>query len=135
MFPVFILSIMSFDLIGMYFPRRLALVIMIVVFLVLCWNTFNVTFLGTDCKHYMLPWGIFGEDISACTVRRLIYQSIFSLLVSAAVAIFAGRTDNLFFCNTNIYRSTGTIDRKSVNKKYTGSMEMERRSMNEMEMI
>ena len=47
-------------------------------------------------------------------------------MVSAAIAIFAGRTDNLFFCNANIYRSTGTIDRRSVNKKYVESMKMER---------
>ena len=47
-------------------------------------------------------------------------------MVSAAVAIFAGHTDNLFFCNVNIYRSTGTIDRSSVNEKYVESMKMER---------
>ena len=47
-------------------------------------------------------------------------------MVSAAIAIFAGRTDNLFFCNVNIYRSTGTIDRSSVNEKYVESMKMER---------
>ena len=45
-------------------------------------------------------------------------------MVSAAIAIFAGRTDNLFFCNVNIYRSTGTIDRSSVNEKYVESMKM-----------
>ena len=47
-------------------------------------------------------------------------------MVSAAIAIFAGRTDNLFFSNANIYTSTGTIDRSSVNKKYVESMKMER---------
>ena len=35
------------------------------------------------------PWtGVFGEEISDCTIRRLINQTILSLLVSAAVAIF-----------------------------------------------
>ena len=34
--------------------------------------------------------------------------------------------DNLFFCNINIYRSTGTIDRSSVNEKYVSSMRRER---------
>ena len=90
------------------------------------WNIFNYTFLITNCKEILLPWGIFGEHISYCTVKRLIYQTILSLMVSAAIAIFAGRTDNLFFCNINIYRSTGTIDRHSLNEKYVSSMRMER---------
>ena len=47
-------------------------------------------------------------------------------MVSEAVAIFADHADNLFFCNANVYRSTGTIDRRSVNKKYVESMKMER---------
>merc|ERR1711991_180296 len=110
----------------MYFPRILALVTTILVILVLCWNIFYNTFLRTDCKQYMVPWGIFGEDISYCTIKRLIYQTIISLLVSAAIAIFAGRIDSLFFCNINIYRSTGTIDRHSLNEKYVSSMRRER---------
>ena len=99
----------------------------------------------------MLPWGIFGEHISYCTIRRLAYQSILSLMVSTAIAIFAGRTDDLFFCNSNIYRSTGTINEDTMNEKYVESMKMERdaggmivwqsnpmivsRSMNEMGII
>ena len=110
----------------MYFPRRLAFVGMILIVLVHLWNIFNYTFLITDCKEILLPWGIFGENISYCTIKRLIYQTIVSLMVSAAIAIFAGRTDSLFFCNINIYRSTGTIDRSSVNEKYVENMKMER---------
>ena len=103
----------------------MGLVTIILVVLLLCWNIFYTTFLRKDCKEYMLPWGIFGEHISYCTIRRLAYQSILSLMVSTAIAIFAGRTDNLFFCNANIYRSTGTIDRRGVNEKYVESMKME----------
>ena len=113
-------------MIVMYFPRRLALAMMVIIVLINLWNIFNNTFLKTDCKQYMLPWGIFGENISYCTIKRLIYQTILSLMVSAAIAIFAGRTDNLFFCNVNIYRSTGTIDRHSLNEKYVSSMRRER---------
>ena len=142
-FPISIMLLISFDLIVLYFPRKLALLAMILLSLLLCWNIFDHTFLKSDCKQYMLPWGIYGEDISYCTIRRLIYQTILSLMVSAAVAIFAGRTDNLFFCNANVYRSTGTIHRGTVNQKYIARMSMERddggmassRSMNEMEMI
>merc|ERR1719240_1210691 len=99
---------------------------MVIIVLVHLWNIFNNTFLKTDCKQYMLPWGIFGENISYCTIKRLIYQTILSLMVSAAIAIFAGRIDSLFFCNINIYRSTGTIDRHSLNEKYVSSMRRER---------
>ena len=85
------------------------------------------SFLKTHCcKEILLPWGIFGANISYCTIKRLIYQTIISLLASAAIAIFAGRTDNLFFCNINIYRSTGTIDRHALNEKYVSSMGRER---------
>ena len=49
-------------------------------------------------------------------------------MVSAAIAIFAGRTDNMFFCNANIYRSTGTIDQRRADKKYVESMGVERGS-------
>ena len=113
-------------MIVMYFPRRLALVAMVLIVLVNLWNIFNYTFLITDCKEILLPWGIFGENISYCTIKRLIYQTIVSLMVSAAIAIFAGRTDNLFFCNVNIYRSTGTTDRHALNAKYVSSMRRER---------
>ena len=125
-YPIAILCYISFDMIVMYFPRRVALALMVLCVLVNLWNIFNHTFLKTTCKQYMLPWGIFGENISYCTIKRLIYQTILSLLVSAAIAIFAGHTDNLFFCNVNVYRSTGTIDRRSVNEKYVESMKMER---------
>ena len=74
----------------------------------------------------MLVWGIFGQEISYCTIKRLIYQSDSVVDGIAAITIFAGRTDNLFFCNVNVYRSTGTIDERSVNKKYVESMKMEK---------
>ena len=47
---------------------------------------------------------------------------------SAFLATLTGRTDNLFFCNANIYRSTGTIDRKTINANYVRSMTIEKRS-------
>jgi hypothetical protein len=99
---------------------------MILIVVVNLWNIFNHTFLITDCKEKCLPWGIFGENISHCTIKRLIYQTILSLMVSAAIAIFAGRTYNLFFCNVNVYRSTGTTDRHALNEKYVSSMRRER---------
>ena len=125
-YPLATLSYISLDTIVIYFPRRLALILMVFVVVLNLWNIFNNTFLITNCKQYELPWGIFGENISYCTVRRLIYQTILSLMVSAAITLLARGTDNLFFCNVNIFRSTGTIDRSIVNEKYVESMKMER---------
>ena len=124
-YPLLILCYISFDMIVMYFPRRLALASMVLVVVINLWCIFNYTFLITNCKKILLPWGIFGENISYCTIKRLIYHTILSLLVSAAIAIFAGRTDNLFFCNVNIYRSTGTTDRHALNEEYVSSMRRE----------
>merc|ERR1711871_1548089 len=99
---------------------------MVLIVLLNLWCIFNHTFRITNCKEILLPWGIFGENISYCTIKRLIYQTIISLLVSAAIALLAGHTDNLFFCNVNIYRSTGTIDRHDLNEKYVSSMHREK---------
>ena len=126
LYPVIILCFISFDMIVMYFPRRPALAMMVLIVMLNLWNIFNHTFLKTNCKQYMLPWGIFGENISYCTIKRLIYQTILSLMVSAAITLLSGHTDNLFFCNVNIYRSTGTIDRHTQNASYVSSMRRER---------
>jgi len=70
-------------------------------------------------------WGIFGEEISWCTVKRLGFQTLLPLMASAAVAAFAGRTDNLFFCNANVYRSTGTVERSTIAADYVRNMMLE----------
>ena len=109
LFQCLILASLSLDLMMTYYPRRVSLSVMGVVVLLLLWNIYNHTFVRTDCEQYQLRWGIFGEEISYCTIYRIIYQSILSLMFSSVVAIFRGRTDNLFFCNANIYRATGTL--------------------------
>ena len=47
-------------------------------------------------------------------------------MFSSFVAIFRGRTDNLFFCNANIYRATGTPDRQRINDEYVDGLKSER---------
>ena len=126
LYPITILAFISFDMNVMHFPRRLLLTLLILIVLVTLWNIFNHTFLIANCEQYMLPWGIFGENISYCTIKRLIFQTILSLMVPAAITLLNGRTDNLFFCNVNIYRSTGTVDRRSMNPVYVSSMHRER---------
>ena len=109
-----------------YFPRRVSLSVMGVVVLLLLWNIYYFSFVRTDCEQYKLRWGIFGEEISYCTIDRIIYQSILSLMFSSVVAIFRGRTDNLFFCNANIHRATGTSDRQRMNEEYVDGLKSER---------
>ena len=111
----------------MYFPRRLASVNDNHCTFLL-YQIFVYTFWATNVR-YIWSVGHYGEEISLCTVRRLVYQSILSLMVSAAIAIIAGRTDNLFFCNGNIYRSTGTINRNFPDAIYVERMTSEKQQM------
>ena len=127
-FPIFMTLYTSFDFIGGFFPRRISIAVMASVSMLLIFNIFNQTFLKTDCEERKLKWGIYGEEISYCTIKRLIYQTILSLLSSVFLATLTGQTDNLFFCNANIYRSTGTINRKTINANYVRSMTIEKRS-------
>ena len=125
LFPCMILLTLSLDLIVTYYPRRVSLSVMALVVLLLLWLIFRYSFVKTDCEQYKLRWGIFGEEISYCTIKRIIYQSILSLMLSAVVAIFRGRTYNLFFCNANICRATGTADRQRINAEYVNGLESE----------
>ena len=127
-FPLLICGFISMDIISSYFPRKLSMILMVFITLMLLWDIFNYTFLKKDCEEKKLNWGIFGEKISYCTIKRLIFQSILSLLASGAIATFTGRVDNLFFCNINVHRSTGTIDRTSINQNYVRSMSIEQRN-------
>ena len=49
-------------------------------------------------------------------------------MISASISTFRGRTDNLFFCNANIYRSTGTIRQSNMNTFYVRDMRVEQTS-------
>ena len=126
-FPIVICAFISMDIISSYFPRKLSMFMMMLITLLLLWNIFIYTFLKTDCEEKKFNWGIIGEKISYCTIKRLINQSILSLLASGAIATFTGRVDYLFFCNTNVHRSTGTIDRTRINLDYVQSMKIEQR--------
>ncbi len=127
-FPIFMTMYTSFDFIGGFFPRRLSIAVMAIISIILIFNIFNQTFLKTDCEERKLKWGIYGEEISYCTIKRIIYQTILSLLTPAFLATLTGQTNNLFFCNANIYRSSGTINRKTVNVNYVRNMSREQKS-------
>ena len=105
-----------------------SLAIMAFIMLVLLWNIYSHSFNRTDCELKKLRRGIFGEEISNCTIMRMVSQSILSLMFSAAVAIFRGRTHNLFFCHANIYRATGTPDRQRENVTYVNGLRLEAKS-------
>jgi len=137
-FPTFICGFISFDVLGGYFPKRLSRLVMSLIVVTLCWNVFNYTFLKQDCKSRKLQWGIFGEFISYCTIKRLVYQTILSLFFPALIATIAGRTKNTFFCTSHMYRSTGTIHMHVVNEIYLENMNKERLKIqggSEVEMV
>ena len=109
-----------------YFPRRVSLSVMALVVVLLLLQILRYHLYRNDCEQFKLRWGIFGREISYCTIKRIVYQSILSLMFSAVVAIFRGRADNLFFCNANIYRATGTSDRQRINAGYVRGLESEK---------
>ena len=81
------LSYISFDMIVMYFPRRMALALMVLIVLVNLWNIFNNTFLISNCKEICCLGVYLEKKISYCTIKRLIFQTITSLMVSAAITL------------------------------------------------
>ena len=120
--------VISFDFVATYIPRKMAFLTVTMILGVIIWNIINATFIGASCMKSK-PWtGVYGEEISDCTIRRLINQTILSLLVSAAVAILTGATDILFFCNSNIYRATGTGIRMRMDASYVTRMQREKAS-------
>ena len=126
-FPLLICVLLSFDFLCCHFPRKISIITWTVSLLVLFWNIVDKTFVKTDCEVKKLPWGYMGTKVSYCNITRLIYQSILWLLLPAAFATLAKRTDNWFYCNANLYRSTGTTHRTTVNENtYVVSMTTER---------
>ena len=86
-----------------------SLAIMAFIMLVLLWNIYSHSFNRTDCELKKLRRGIFGEEISNCTILRIIFQSILSLFFSAAVAIFRGSIKVYDVSEEAYTRSSGSI--------------------------
>ena len=93
-FPLAMLMYMSLDIINGFFPKRVAQITVIVMVLVLVYCIFNHTLLKQDCtnENMMLKWGIYGQKISYCTIKRLIYQTVLSLIISAAIGTISGNS-------------------------------------------
>ena len=129
-FPyIFALAVITYifsDFISASFPRNGMLILLIGMLLLLSYQIILYLFLLKDCKDYMFDWGILGKKISYCTVGRLTCQSIFSLLVPAALQTILRRSHNMNFCNANVYRSSGTVNRHRVNHDYVDKMKAER---------
>ena len=118
LFIVLILMYISFDLVVVRFPRLLWLAITTAMIGILLYNIVRISFFLKACDEWKLKWGIYGEEIGLCTIKRLIYQSLLSLLFSAAIRTLRGKTDTLYFCNANIYRATGTETRRRLDPSY-----------------
>ena len=93
-FPLAMLMYMSLDIINGFFPKRVAQITVIVMVLLLVYNIFNYMLLKQDCtnENMMLKWGIYGQKISYCTIKRLIYQTVLSLIISAAIGTVSGNS-------------------------------------------
>ena len=124
--PLVILSFIMMDFISASFPRNGMLILLIGMLLLLSYQIILYLFMLKNCKDYMFDWGILGKKISYCTVGRLTCQSIFSLLVPAALQTILRRSHNMNFCNANVYRSSGTVNRHRVNHDYVDKMKAER---------
>ena len=125
-FSALILALISWDMISGYIPKKLPIFIFILCLGLLCYRIYWSLFSGCNPpKTKTLPWGIYGQSIDICFLYRFIYQSMLSLLIPAAISTFRGRKDILFFCNANIYRSTGTIRHSDMNTFYVRDMRVE----------
>ena len=120
-FAVFALLLILQDLLayGRWFPRMLFKAQIIACLFVLIWHIYDNTFRESNCNTVMPQIGLLGERISICSIRRIIYQSFLSLILSPTVALlYEGRIDNLYFIKANLYRSTGTIQRGDIRDSY-----------------
>ena len=115
------------DFLCVLVPRKMMSTLLICMLLLLFWQILRHLLFVQDCKSHMFDWGILGEKISYCTIRRFTYQSIASLMIPAALqTILRRRNINMNFCNANLYRSSGTTHRSFVNPAYVSSMKLER---------
>ena len=130
MFPIVVGAFISFDVIGEgTFPKRVSRFVMTILILVLLWNIFRFTFLSPYCDEIMFPWGLGGENISYCTIKRIIHSSLLSLMAKAFTCTVMGYTNKMFFCNANTYRSTGTNSISRRNEKFVNRMLKEKQKI------
>ena len=123
-FPIVVLEYIASDLFGDgYIPMNFFRVMMTMLMLVLLFNTVWNTFFSREC--FYVPWGLYGEDISFCSIKRIINQSIGSLFLSSILSIIIGKTENLFFVNNHLFRSTGTTERHVQDDRYVANMVQE----------
>ena len=126
-----VVTFICIDLIAFNFPRRASIVIILILLSTCVIGIIRYTFLKTDCDEKKLPWGLYGQQISYCTISRLSSQTLLSSIFSAALASFMGKTYNLFFCNANILRSTGSVNQNIRSQKYINGLLNERHIVNE----
>ena len=59
-------------------------------------------------------------------MKRITNQSIASLFLSSILSIIIGKTENLFFVNIHLYRSTGTTEKGVQDDYYVTNMVKEK---------
>ena len=119
-FNLAVFVILTLDILQYQVSRKVSIAIVPILAVVLLWNINVEAFQRSDCENNRLPWGIMGRSVSSCTIRRMIYQSILTLLISAFVTVLRNRKGSFLFYNANIYRTTGRGTRNSVDHSFVG---------------
>ena len=117
-FNLAVFVILTLDILQYQVSRKVSIAIVPILAVVLLWNINMEVFQRSDCENNRLPWGIMGRSVSSCTIRRMIYQSILTLLISAFVTVLRNRKGSFLFNNVNIYRTTGRGTRNSVDSDF-----------------
>jgi hypothetical protein len=117
-FNIGVCATIALDLLQYRVSRKVSIAIVPPLVAVLPFNIFMNTFQRSDCENNRIPLGFTGRSVSSCTVKRMIYQSILTLLISAFVTVLRNRKGSFLFNNVNIYRTTGRGTRNSVDSDF-----------------
>ena len=125
-FPIVMVMFMSLDLVcESAIPKRTSFVILLVIVMTLMYNIANSMFFNPYCESLKFGWGLHGEKISYCTVKRIIHTSLVSLLARPVVGCLFN-TKKMFFISANLYRSTGTNSRRIAQESYINNLVSEK---------
>ena len=125
-FPIIIMLFISMDFISdsAFVSKTTPTVILAVVASTLVWNIARSMFFNPYCGSLKFRWGLYGESISYCTIKRITHSSLTSLLVKPILGCLYD-TKKMFFISANVFRSTGTNSRKILKESYVNNLAVE----------
>ena len=76
--PIVIVLFISFDFVSdSAFPKITPTVLVVFIFATLIWNIARSMFFNPYCGSLKFRWGLYGESISYCTIKRITHFSGF----------------------------------------------------------